>query len=94
MCEDFVSIEVKQDMDRMLKWLTHSKYCLAMGVKYAEYLKSRRTLKHPMKPATEKFLLSHKPTDEEHNDVSNFSYREVMGTVELLYCEIDSRTPL
>ena len=80
-CEDFVSIQIKQDDVRMLKYCTHSKYCLAMGAKYEQYLTSRRVQKTPMKPATESKLMLLIPTEEEHEKVQNFPYMEVLGTV-------------
>ena len=85
-CEDFVSIEIKQDIERGLKYMVHSKYCLAMGEKYREYLAGRRVLKVPMKIVVEKALLDLKPTEEEHAEVANFPYRELVGTIAFPTC--------
>ena len=52
-----------------------------MGEKYREYLAGRRVLKVPMKIVVEKALLDLKPTEEEHAEVSNFPYRELVGTI-------------
>ena len=80
-CEDFVSIEINQDLERGLKYMVHSKYCLAMGEKYREYIAGRRVLKVPMKIVVEKALLGLKPTEEAHAEVANFPYRELIGTI-------------
>ena len=40
-----------------------------------------RVLKVPMKIVVEKALLDLEPTEEEHAEVSNFPYRELVGTI-------------
>ena len=78
-CEDFISIEVTQHADGS-KEVTHSKYWLALGEKYAEQLKGRN-MRVPMKPGVDKQLAELKPTEEEHYAVSDYPYRELVGSI-------------
>ena len=79
---------------RGLKYMVHSKYCLAMGEKYREYLAGRRVLKVPMKIVVERALLDLKPTEEEHAEVANFPYRELVGTIAFPTCRCGYLTDL
>ena len=79
-CKDFVSIEIKQNLKEGTTELLHQKYCLAMGEKFKEHLKSR-SCKIPIKPEVATSLLAIVPTDKEHEDVESFPYRELIGTM-------------
>ena len=83
-CKDFVSIEVIQHADGS-KELTHSKYWLALGTKYEDYL-GKRKLRVPMKPGVDKLLCEMEVTDEEHEAVANFPYREMCGAIAFPSC--------
>ena len=84
-CEDFVSIEVEHDEKYGLTILTHSKYCLALGEKYQEYLQGRAN-KIPMKPGVDSALLKLDPSEADHEAASNFPYRELLGSVAFPTC--------
>ena len=83
-CEDFISIEVTQHDDGS-KELTHSKYWLALKVKYATFLGDRK-MKVPMKPGVDKLLVEMEITAEEHEAVANFPYRELVGSISFPSC--------
>ena len=83
-CEDFISIEVTQHADGS-KEVTHSKYWLALGEKYAEQLKGRN-MRVPMKPGVDKQLADLKPSEEEHYAVSDYPYRELVGSISFPSC--------
>ena len=83
-CRDFISIEVTQHNDGS-KEATHSKYWLALGVKYADQLKGRN-MKVPMKPGVDKQLLALKPTPEQHEAVADYPYRELVGSISFPSC--------
>ena len=83
-CKDFISIEVTQHDDGG-KELTHSKYWLALKIKYATFLGDRK-LKVPMKPGVDKLLVEMEISAEEHDAVANFPYRELVGSIAFPSC--------
>ena len=62
-----------------------TEYRLALKIKYADMLGSRK-LRVPMKPGVDKLLMELKPTDEEHAAVSDFPYRELVGSMAFPSC--------
>ena len=67
------------------KEVTHSKYWLALGEKYAEQLKGRN-MRVPMKPGVDKQLADLKPSSEEHAAVADYPYRELVGSISFPSC--------
>jgi hypothetical protein len=84
-CEDFVSIEINRDEKYGLYTLTHSKYILAMGEKYKDVLGTRKC-KVPMKPSVEVVLRKLEPTEEQHEAVKDFPYRQLTGLIAFPTC--------
>ena len=67
-------------LQRWSKEVTHSKYWLALGEKYAEQLKGRN-MRVPMKPGVDKQLAEMKPTEEGHYVVPDYPHRELVGSI-------------
>ena len=78
--EEFVSLEVKQDLEAGTLEVTQSKYFLAAGKKFAEHLEPLLSKKLPETPFPENEKVV-EGTDEERAAAAGLPYRELVGTL-------------